>query len=140
MKRSIKRAGNSHSPALIPNPKQIENAKSYQKRSTLIFGDVFQNISLQHSDFVQKIEWSPIKNSLFFVLATARQLQLLITNCHTLYVDGTFDVTEQELILTIFMIKINGFGIPVLWFLHNCRDTETYQSMWRVVKVILKYF
>ena len=107
MKNMIKKAGSSQSPAILPIPKQIFNSKAYQKRNTLATGDTFQNISLQHPDFVQHVEWSPRSNdNIFFILALDEQLLTLRTHSHTIFVDGTFDCVQQKLILTVFMVKV----------------------------------
>lgn len=58
MKKRMHEAGDQTSPAVVPVPKQIYNAKTYLKNKILPSGDVFQNIATLFPDFVRRMQWT----------------------------------------------------------------------------------
>jgi len=41
-------------------------------------------------------------------------------------VDGTFDLCELNLVLTTFMVVVNGIGVPVIWVPSNGKSSDDY--------------
>lgn len=98
----------------------------------------FKTLHCNTSFFVQDLKWKPNSDEIWFLLATDKTISTLLTNSQVLYVDGTFDITEIKLVLTTILVKIQGVGFPVVWFLHNQRTTTMYAEMWNALKVISK--
>ena len=55
-----------------------------------------------------------------------------------LYVDGTFNLVESDLILTVILGKINKVVIPVLYIIHSNREYNTYLLIFEAVKALLE--
>lgn len=119
-------------PANTPTVKQLSNMKYYLKRSSMPTPDALWNlIRLYGHTFVQKIDFFPHVN---IVLAAPDGLTLLQQHSNTLFVDGTFDLCEEKLVLTTVMIKVNDIGLPVVWFLSTSRTAQNYENIVRSVQ------
>jgi hypothetical protein len=90
---------------------------------------VFYNISCKYSGFVRSCVIQP---SVQVVLTSDFGLDLL-SNSDIVFLDGTFDTTEDKLILTVFLGMHDGVAIPGAFMLSKLRDTDTYTSFFEVL-------
>jgi hypothetical protein len=67
------------------------------------------------------------------ILAADTQLELLKTYGHTLFIDGTFSVSELDLTLITLMVKVNEIGIPACWILTNSQTERNYENLLQYV-------
>jgi hypothetical protein len=43
-----------------------------------------------------------------------------------LFVDGTFNLVEGNMVLTTIMVLVGKVGVPVAWLLCNCQTQDYY--------------
>lgn len=72
------------------------------------------------------------------MFATAFMLNMLLQYGHTIFADGTFQVTELGLVLTTIMVTINGIGFPAAWLLSNSGTAVNYEWFLTQVKAAIK--
>jgi hypothetical protein len=80
-------------------------------------GDVFRNITIKHPDFALLFSHHP---NIMVALATDFGLDLLARSSEV-FVDGTFETTEDKLVLTVVLALLDGVAIPSAFFLSNSR-------------------
>jgi len=115
---------------------QIKNMKYIMGLSNLPSTDAFANIhSLSKSPvpFTRDFRVCP---TFTVVLATNDQLSLLSTfGNNFFFIDGTFEVLEENLNLTTIMISTaDGLGVPVAWMISENLKTDTYKLFFKVIK------
>jgi hypothetical protein len=101
------------------------------KNQSLPTSDSIHNISQMYGDrFLRKVELFPHVN---IVLTTAFQLEMLKLHSTDIFVDGTFELVEQNLITLTVAVKHNGSIMPVAWILHSSKETESYENSFRAL-------
>jgi hypothetical protein len=109
-------------PSTVPTARQLQSMKYEMKKKTLPGHDAVQNvISLFGAcNFLHKLELFPAIN---IVLASPVGLDHLARSA-TVYIDGTFDLCEMELVLTTLMVVVDNIAVPVVWLLSNSKRGE----------------
>jgi hypothetical protein len=95
----------------VLTPTQLRKSKAYIKKA-LPSSDALSNIISLHSNaFLQEIRLYPYVH---ISLCSPQALNVLVDYGCTVFVDGTFDMVEADLIIvTTLMVDVNGLGIPV---------------------------
>lgn len=115
----------------LPSRETLRQWKYYLKRKYLPSGDAIANIiTIFQEKFLLKISLYP---TICIILSTPTGLNLLHQYGQTLYVDGTFSICEEKLILTTIMVKVNEIGIPVTWMLSDSRSTANYKKYFKFI-------
>ena len=90
---------------------------------------MYANVLAKHGkEFVCLSENHP---SFLLVLASDFGLSLLKT-ASDVYLDGTFNITETKLILTVLLVVSEGVAIPCTYLLSNTREGWTYKHFFEV--------
>jgi hypothetical protein len=110
----------------VPTRGQLRQMKYQLKMKNLPSTDALKNIIIMHSDnFLVKLRLAP---SILITLCAPAGSELIIKHGQTIYIDGTFDLVESNLILTTVMIDYKDLGVPVAWCLSNSKTTDIYAS------------
>jgi len=119
----------------VPTKQLCYNLKALQKRSNLPTPDAIHNILLKHgtdgTDFCRQLHLYPV---LSLVFATPTGLCLMEKYPDAIMVDGTFDYCEGKLILTTWMIKMEGLAFPCAWILSDSRTAMGYHHSFQRIK------
>jgi hypothetical protein len=117
---------------LFLQKKQIENIAYYMKHSKFLSGETLENIrNTFYPHFVTFINIAPLN----FLILTLERKNLLHDYGETLYINGTFDISEGKLVLTTIMVKIENIGYPVTWFLSELCTKENYEILFSILKL-----
>jgi hypothetical protein len=84
-------------------------------------------------DFLRLIELFPHIN---VILMADNARSLLQQYGEILFIDGTFDICEQKLILTTVMMSVDGIGVPAAWLLSNSKTTDNYEAFFKCLSTI----
>ena len=126
----------AHPGEVVPSIKSMTNAKHYRKRSLLSHPSLFVNLAEYHPGFVQWFELIP---SIMLLLASPESLDLL-QSAQAVFIDGTFDFAERNLILTTILVVVNGELLPAVFLLHEHRNQETYIAFFRRLQSLASRF
>lgn len=96
---------------------------------TVSVGDVYANVLAKHGKEFMRLS----ENHPSFLLGLASDFGLnLLKTAHDVYVDGTFNITEVKLVLTVLLVVLEKVAIPCAFLLANTRERWAYEKFFEV--------
>eukprot|EP00732_Lithocolla_globosa_P000741 Lithocolla_globosa_v1_NODE_278_length_4688_cov_20.187567.p2 type:complete len:312 gc:universal NODE_278_length_4688_cov_20.187567:4266-3331(-) len=129
------KAGQEITSQNTPTKKQLKNIQTRLRTNNLPTADAISNTVSTHGStgtgFLRYILMFPI---ITIILCHPECIALAEMYGSTLLIDGTFEFSEMNLILTTLMILVNGVGVPIVYVLSKGKLTEDYVDIFTFIK------
>jgi hypothetical protein len=117
----------------LPTRRQLVNMNTYLRSRYLPSPNALNNIiAMYHDNFLIQLTLYP---NFVIILGAPEAKQLFQFYGRTIFIDGTFDLCEEKVVLTTIMLSIGELGVPAFFFmLSDSRSSRTYQLFLRQLK------
>lgn len=102
----------------LPTRRQLVNMNTYLRSRYLPSPNALNNIiAMYHDNFLIQLTLYP---NFVIILGAPEAKQLFQFYGRTIFIDGTFDLCEEKVVLTTIMLSIGELGVPAFFIMLSC--------------------